>query len=40
MDDDGLEAFRSVFAASFGVPDWAGRAWVDATKAAGIDEAP
>ena len=40
VDGDGLEAFSNGFAASFGVPGWAGRAWVEATKAAGIDEPP
>jgi GNAT superfamily N-acetyltransferase len=39
-DDDGLEAFARTFCAAFDIPDWAGRAWVDATRAMGFAEAP
>jgi ribosomal protein S18 acetylase RimI-like enzyme len=36
----GLEDWRDVFCASFEIPLFAGQAWVDATLAAGISEAP
>ena len=38
--DRGLEAFSRTFVEAFGVPEWAGRAWVDATKAFGVGKAP
>jgi hypothetical protein len=39
-DDPGLETFGRTFVAAFDIPDWAGRAWVDATRALGVEEAP
>jgi GNAT superfamily N-acetyltransferase len=38
-DDDLLE-FKRVFVSSYEIPEWAGQAWVDATRHAGIDRAP
>jgi hypothetical protein len=35
-----LDAFKRVFVETFGIPEWAGRAWVDATLAFGIGKAP
>jgi GNAT superfamily N-acetyltransferase len=37
--DDELEDFGRTFVAAFEIPDWAGEAWVDATRAVGIDDA-
>lgn len=39
-DDDGLVVFADTFCRGFGVPEWAGQAWVDATRALGIDASP
>ena len=39
-DDEGLEAFGRTFVTAFEVPPWAAQAWVDATRALGIEEAP
>jgi ribosomal protein S18 acetylase RimI-like enzyme len=39
-DDDGLSEWGATFVAGFGVPDWAGEAWVEATRAFGIGAAP
>jgi ribosomal protein S18 acetylase RimI-like enzyme len=39
-DRESLEAWRDVFAASYEVPLFAGQAWVDATLAAGPEQAP
>jgi GNAT superfamily N-acetyltransferase len=39
-DDDGVRTFGATFVEAFGMPDWAGSAWVDATRAVGVDEAP
>ncbi|HEY7381379.1 MAG TPA: GNAT family N-acetyltransferase [Gaiella sp.] len=39
-DDDGLAEWAATFTAGFEVPAWAGEAWVDATKAFGIGDAP
>jgi hypothetical protein len=38
--DDELETFAGTFVAAFEIPEWAAQAWVDATRAFGIDEAP
>jgi hypothetical protein len=38
--DADLEAFKSVFVETYGIPEWAGQAWVDATRAVGIGKAP
>jgi GNAT superfamily N-acetyltransferase len=38
--DSDLEAFRSVFVTTYQIPDWAGQAWVDATRAFGIGRSP
>jgi GNAT superfamily N-acetyltransferase len=35
-----LLAFKEVFMASYGVPEWAAQAWVDATLETGIEDAP
>jgi GNAT superfamily N-acetyltransferase len=39
-DERGLRDFKEAFIAGFGVPDWAAQAWVDATEAFGIEQAP
>jgi hypothetical protein len=39
-DDAGLEDFGRTFGEALGVPDWAGQAWVDATRALGIGRTP
>lgn len=39
-DERGLLDFKAAFVAGFGVPEWAGQAWVDATLAFGIEHAP
>lgn len=39
-DERGLRAFKEAFVTGFGVPEWAGQAWVDATLAFGIERAP
>ena len=39
-DERGLLDFKEAFVNGFEVPDWAGQAWVDATRAFGIDQAP
>ena len=40
VDAPGLVAFEEVFREGFGVPAWAGRAWVEATLELGVDRAP
>jgi GNAT superfamily N-acetyltransferase len=35
-----LQDFKRVFVESYEIPDWAGQAWVDATRNAGIGRAP
>jgi hypothetical protein len=40
LDRPALEAWRDAFSGSFGLPDWAGQAWVDATLAVGAERAP
>ena len=35
-----LAAFKAVFVETYGIPDWAGQAWVDATLTYGFDKAP
>jgi hypothetical protein len=39
-DDDSLEAFKRVFVATYEIPEWAGQAWVDATRTIGIGRTP
>jgi GNAT superfamily N-acetyltransferase len=39
-DEQGLRDFKQAFVEGFGVPEWAGQAWVDATRAFGIEQAP
>ena len=39
-DEAALDDFRRAFVAGFEVPDWAAAAWVEATLAFGIDQAP
>lgn len=39
-DDDRLGAFGRTFVEAFEIPEWAGRAWVDATRAFGIGRSP
>lgn len=39
-DEAGLEAFCRVFVEAYGVPEWAGQAWAEATRAAGIGRTP
>lgn len=39
-DDTDLSEFKRVFVETYGIPDWAGQAWVDATKAIGIGKTP
>ena len=38
--DTELEDFKSVFVATYQIPDWAGQAWVDATRSFGIGKTP
>lgn len=40
MDEQGLRDFQEAFVSGFEVPQWAGQAWVDATLAFGIENAP
>lgn len=39
-DEQGLIDFKTAFVNGFEVPEWAGQAWVDATLAFGIENAP
>jgi GNAT superfamily N-acetyltransferase len=39
-DDPGLEDWAATFIAAYGLPEWAGQSWVDATRAFGIGTAP
>ncbi|NTU79055.1 MAG: GNAT family N-acetyltransferase [Chloroflexales bacterium] len=39
-DERGLRDFREAFVTGFGIPEWAGQAWVEATLAFGIERAP
>jgi ribosomal protein S18 acetylase RimI-like enzyme len=39
-DESALEMFARTFVQAFEVPEWAGRAWVDATRSFGIADAP
>ena len=39
-DQQALEDWRDVFCTSYGIPLWAGQAWVDATMRVGVDQAP
>jgi GNAT superfamily N-acetyltransferase len=39
-DDEALVAFGAAFSEGLGVPSWAGQAWVDATRSAGIGRTP
>lgn len=39
-DERGLLDFKEAFVTGFEVPEWAGQAWVDATRAFGIEHAP
>lgn len=39
-DERGLEAFGATFVQAFEVPEWAGSAWVEATRAFGIGRSP
>jgi GNAT superfamily N-acetyltransferase len=39
-DDGALEAFKRVFVATYEIPEWAGQAWVDATRRIGIGHTP
>ncbi len=39
-DERGLADFERAFIEGFGVPDWAGKAWSEATLAFGVTEAP
>jgi hypothetical protein len=38
--DADLEEFKQVFVESYGIPEWAGQAWVDATRTIGIGRTP
>ena len=38
--DAELEDFKSVFVATYQIPDWAGQGWVDATRHLGIGRTP
>jgi GNAT superfamily N-acetyltransferase len=40
QDEQALADFKSVFVSAYGVPEWAGQAWVDATLSAGIGRTP
>ena len=39
-DDVGLETFARTFVDAFEVPEWAGNAWVEATRRFGVGQAP
>jgi ribosomal protein S18 acetylase RimI-like enzyme len=39
-DDAGLEHFKQVFVTTYEIPEFAGQAWLDATRAIGVDRAP
>ena len=39
-DETMLYDFKRVFVETYGIPDWAGQAWVDATQHAGIGRTP
>jgi ribosomal protein S18 acetylase RimI-like enzyme len=39
-DDRALEHFKQVFVATYQIPEWAGQAWVDATRTIGIGRTP
>jgi GNAT superfamily N-acetyltransferase len=39
-DDNGVETFGRTFVEAFELPEWAGQAWIDATRAFGVDAAP
>lgn len=39
-DAPALEDFKRVFVESYAIPDWAGQAWVDATRTIGIGQTP
>lgn len=39
-DSTGLESFKKIFVEVYGIPEWAGQAWVDATLHAGIGNTP
>jgi GNAT superfamily N-acetyltransferase len=39
-DEQGLLDFKAAFVAAMEIPEWAGQAWVDATLACGIEQAP
>lgn len=39
-NDEALADFGRVFTAAYAVPEWAGQAWVDATRQMGIQQAP
>jgi ribosomal protein S18 acetylase RimI-like enzyme len=38
--DADLEAFKAVFVQTYGIPEWAGQGWVDATRSIGIGKTP
>lgn len=38
--DAELEDFKTVFVATYQIPDWAGQAWVDATRSFGLGKSP
>jgi GNAT superfamily N-acetyltransferase len=38
--DPDLEDFKTVFVQSYGIPEWAGQAWLDATRTIGIGKTP
>lgn len=40
QDEAALEDFKRVFVESYEIPDWAGQAWVDATRQLGIGRTP
>jgi GNAT superfamily N-acetyltransferase len=39
-DDRALDDFKRVFVEVYGIPEWAGQAWVDATRHIGIGKTP
>jgi hypothetical protein len=39
-DDAGIETFAKTFVAAYGMPDWAGAAWLAATRSFGLARAP
>jgi GNAT superfamily N-acetyltransferase len=39
-DEQSLIDFKQVFVESYEIPEWAGQAWVDATRAVGIGKTP